>query len=88
MVYGADKVTSPNDRIEYRYLNVDQERFYANERKLIESVGKGGVIRALMSYQYNQALIAAGHLPFTDIQARMVSQKLTGVLPLNDGEEL
>ena len=65
--------------INYRYLNMDEKKFYPDGGALIESVGESGLHRAIPNYTNNQVLIAAGRKHFEAVEAIQLSRKLTGL---------
>ena len=76
----------PEDKIDYRYLNMDTNCFADNQSALIEQLGPGALIRALPNYKYGQFLIAAGHKSFSEMEAMLRCRRLTGIIrrPTND----
>jgi len=67
--------------LDYRYLNMDEKKFYPSAEKLLESLqGKMCMSKTLTDYEHNQVLYAAGSQPFGRTEARMTCQQLTGVL--------
>jgi hypothetical protein len=71
-----------NQKIEYRYLNLDTKKFVRSQPELVEQVGRTGTLRSLLSYKHDQCLIGASSRHFTEVELRMTSQRLTGVNPL------
>ena len=69
----------PNTPIEYKYLNIDKEKFYKTEQELVMSVGKGGTVRVIPNWEYNQALYAASRRYFTEVEAIMTCRNLNGL---------
>ena len=74
---GIELMNISNELIEYKYLNMDNNKFYPTQVELINSVGKAGIIRTIPSKpEYNQVLIVAGQLPFTEVAAILICRKL------------
>ena len=69
-----------NTPIEYMYLNMDTKEFADTQADLVKQLRPGSLLRALENYKYNQVLIAGGIKHFGIVEARMTSQRLTGVL--------
>jgi len=63
--------------IEYRYLDMDAEKFVKSFHKLIGCKGTMTYIRCLSNYRYNQVLYAASQKPFTEVQAKRLSQEIS-----------
>ena len=66
--------------IEYRFLNMDTKRFADGQCELVKQLRPGALLRALDNIKYNQVLIAGGMKHFSETEARMTCQRLTGVL--------
>ena len=67
--------------IDYRYLNVDEKKFYDSQRDLIESFNEQPYYMVcLQSWEHNQVLFAGSHKHLDETTARMTCQRLTGVI--------
>ena len=66
--------------IEYRFLNMDTREFTEDQGELVKQLRPGALLRALENVEYNQVLIAGGMKHFSEVEARMTCQVLTGVL--------
>ena len=64
--------------IEYRYLNMDTEKFVETQEELSRDC-VGGIIRAVPNYKHNQVLIAASCREFTEMTAILLCRKVSGL---------
>lgn len=76
----VDSVVRGQIPIDYRYLNMDTGCFVASQIELKEQLQPGGTLRALTHYESGQVLIAGGVKSFTETEARIKCQRLTGIL--------
>ncbi len=75
-------MANPNTPIDYRYLNMDTERFTDSNEMLIVELGVGALIKSFPSSpEYNQVLIAGGQKPFSDFSAIFLCKQLSGLIP-------
>jgi len=66
--------------IEYRYLNMDRERFEESAEALAEYFrGIGGLTRAIPNWQHDQVLYASGSKSFSKTEAIRLCKQLSGV---------
>ena len=72
-------MTQGRDIINYRFLNMDNDTFYQEQSDLIDSIGSGGILRAIPNYRYNQVLYAVSKEHFTEVEAIQLCRKLSGL---------
>lgn len=61
--------------IEYKWLNIDQEKLYDDEREFKESVGEGWILKEYAN-DYNQVLIVGCSREFTTCEAMIMCRRL------------
>lgn len=65
----------PEDKIDYRYLNLDTKQFVDNQVELNDQIGRGGLLRAIPN-RYGQVLIAGRSTYFEDAYARFICARI------------
>lgn len=65
------------DKIDYRYLNMDTQKFVESDVELVKQSSPGSLKREVPNFLHGQILIASGREPFTETQAIMLCRRIS-----------
>jgi hypothetical protein len=73
---GNVSMPAGTDKIDYRYLNLDTERFVDSLEELEKQIGKG-YLRDIPNHQQGQWLFAASRQPFSPLSAIITCRRIS-----------